>query len=237
MDIRQVPLKYWDERNSNIDMLIVHCSAHNTNDMIDVLECCKLSTHYIIGLEGEITQLVSDEKRAWHAGVSYWRGKDNLNHRSIGVEISSLSMGQDKFNNQQIHSIEELFKRLIVDYNIQPQNIVGHSDVAPTRKVDPGIAFPWKYLASKGIGLWYDSDFNGDIIQDEAYLLSKIGYNIDNLEAARCAFCRHFIPECIETNKNLSYLIEHPVCAIKNYDMYLKVLNACFDVYKNIDLK
>ena len=70
MDIRQVPSKYWDERNSNIDMLIVHCSAHNTNDMIDVLECYKLSTHYIIGLDGEITQLVSDEKRAWHAGVS-----------------------------------------------------------------------------------------------------------------------------------------------------------------------
>lgn len=211
MKIIQHPLPFWDERPQNIDSLVLHCSSHQPEEMIKVLVAEKLSSHYIIGSNGQVFQLVPEEKRAWHAGVSCWRGVENLNHRSIGIELSSPSMGQDFYPTKQIQSLVSLCKDILRrNPAIEPQNIVAHSDIAPTRKPDPGIAFPWSELAQKGIGLWYDlADATKIKETDVAVLLSEIGYDTSNLSAASYAFCRHFAPQYVAKCSDIFYLIEN----------------------------
>ena len=211
MKIIQHPLPFWDERPQNIDSLVLHCSAHNPEEMIKVLVAEKLSSHYIIGSNGQIYQLVPEEKRAWHAGVSCWKGVENLNHRSIGIELSSLSMGQGDYPLRQILSLVRLIKDILRRQPaIRPQNVVAHSDVAPTRKPDPGIAFPWQYLADKGIGLWYDlADASKVVETNVAILLQQIGYNTQNLPAAQYAFCRHFAPYYVQKDTDIQHLVDN----------------------------
>jgi N-acetylmuramoyl-L-alanine amidase len=211
MKIIQHPLPFWEERPRAIDSLVLHCSAHNPEDMIKVLFAEKLSSHYIIGADGQVFQLVPEEKRAWHAGKSFWRGEESLNQRSIGIELSSPSMGQEAYPSKQIESLVCLCKDILRRYPaIKAQNIVAHSDVAPTRKPDPGIAFPWQELAEKGIGLWYDLA-NATKIKETnvAVLLSEIGYDVTDLPAAAYAFCRHFAPKYVVRCDSISHLIEN----------------------------
>lgn len=132
------------------------------------------------------------KKRAWHAGVSYWRGKKGLNDTSIGIEISNPGHqnGLKPFPKAQMDSVLKLSKEIVERYSIKPENIVAHSDIAPPRKRDPGEMFDWKILANEGVGLWYDlpSDFEkyeifkiGDKGNDVRILqenLSKFGYQI-----------------------------------------------------------
>lgn len=209
--IVQNPLPFWDERPQEIDSLVFHCSAHSAKDMIAILSEKKLSAHYVIDANGDVFQLVQEEKRAWHAGISMWRGKENLNHRSIGIELSSPSMGQTTYTKQQIHALSALCLDIINRYPaISPQNIVAHSDIAPTRKPDPGIAFPWQLLATKGIGLWYDlADADKIKETDVEKLLRMIGYDTANIAAASYAFCRHFYPQAVEIISDNDLLVEH----------------------------
>lgn len=230
--MRKVYLPYFNERPAEIDTLVLHCSAHGADEMIKVLKEKELSAHYIVGLRGGVVALVPEEKRAWHAGISSWRGRENLNHNSVGIEISSLSMGQKAYSRRQINAVIELCRDIIARYGIKPQNIVGHSDIAPERKPDPGKAFPWKYLAENGIGLWYDIRDAEKVAENSiSELLKGIGYDTQNLRAAECAFLRHFIPEAVPetTVKNV---LENPYavdfCWKKEY---LAVLKACFYVY------
>lgn len=211
MKIIQHPLPFWDERPQNIDSLVLHCSAHQPEEMIKVLSAEKLSTHYIIGSNGQVFQLVPEEKRAWHAGVSCWRGVENLNHRSIGIELSSPSMGQDFYPAKQIESLVSLCKDILRrNPAIESQNIVAHSDVAPPRKPDPGVAFPWQKLAEKGIGLWYDLADSRKVKETNvAFLLEQIGYDTSNLSAASYAFCRHFAPQYVTKCSDIFYFIEN----------------------------
>lgn len=213
MKIIQHPLPFWDERPQaqDIDSLVLHCSAHEPEEMISVLTQQKLSVHYIVGSNGQIYQLVPEEKRAWHAGVSCWKGVENLNHRSIGIELSSLSMGQGDYPLRQILSLERLIKDILRRRpTIKPQNVVAHSDVAPTRKPDPGIAFPWQYLAAKGIGLWYDlADASKIDETNVVILLQQIGYNTQNLPAAQYAFCRHFAPHYVQKDADIQHLVDN----------------------------
>jgi N-acetylmuramoyl-L-alanine amidase len=211
MKIIQHPLPFWDERPQTIDSLVFHCSTHEPGDMIKILQTQKLSSHYIIGTDGQVFQLVPEEKRAWHAGESFWRGEENLNHRSIGIELSSPTMGQDIYPAKQIQSLECLCKDIMRRYPaIKTQNIVAHSDVAPTRKPDPGISFPWQKMAQKGIGLWYDlADAEKIKETNVAVLLSEIGYDTTDLPAAAYAFCRHFAPQYVARCDDISYLIEN----------------------------
>ena len=120
----------------------------------------KVSSHYLIKHNGDIITLVPDLCIAWHAGVSSWKNFQSLNKYSIGIEISNPGheFNYKKFSKKQIYSIIKLSKFLIRKYKIKPQNILGHSDIAPIRKKDPGEKFPWKYFFKNKIGFWHSLD-------------------------------------------------------------------------------
>ena len=117
----------------------------------------RVSCHYLIKNNGEIVVMVPDLYEAWHAGVSSWKNFKSLNKNSIGIEISNPGhdFNYKRFSKKQIQSIKKLSRFLIKKYKINQKNILGHSDIAPTRKKDPGEKFPWKYLAKFGICNWH----------------------------------------------------------------------------------
>ena len=117
----------------------------------------EVSSHYFIKNNGEIISMVPDLYSAWHAGVSFWKGESSLNRNSIGIEITNKGheFGYQNYSKKQISSLIKLMKYLIRKYKIKSSNILGHSDIAFDRKKDPGEKFPWKYLASKKIGIWH----------------------------------------------------------------------------------
>ena len=117
----------------------------------------EVSSHYLIKNNGEIMVLVPDLYIAWHAGISSWKNFISLNNNSIGIEISNPGHNSNykSFSKKQTQSILKLSKFLIQKYNIDPKNILGHSDIAPNRKKDPGEKFPWKNLAKQKVGLWH----------------------------------------------------------------------------------
>ena len=119
----------------------------------------KVSCHYFISRKGEITQMVEEKKIAWHAGRSRWKKFNNLNNKSIGIELVNKGhrFGYQKFTKKQIKSLIFLCKKLKKRYKIKSENFLGHSDIAPLRKTDPGEKFPWKVLSKKGLGKWYRS--------------------------------------------------------------------------------
>ena len=122
----------------------------------------KVSSHYYINNFGKLIQLVPDLYIAWHAGKSNWKNDKSINKNSIGIEISNPghNYGYKNFNKKQIDCLIEITKVLIKKYKIKKQNILGHSDIAPLRKKDPGEKFPWKLLASKKIGKWHKINYN-----------------------------------------------------------------------------
>ncbi len=122
----------------------------------------KASSHYLISRNGLIYMLIREKYVAWHAGHSRWAGYKNLNNNSIGIELVNKGhqFGYTSFKKEQISNLLKLCKKLVKKYNIKARNILGHSDISPTRKIDPGEKFPWKYLAIKGIGIWHDCESN-----------------------------------------------------------------------------
>lgn len=215
--MKQAFLPFFNDRKTRIDTLLFHCSALHTMQMLDILKENQLSCHYIIDTDGSITQVVPEDKRAWHAGLGSWRKiKEDMNSHSIGIELSSLSLGQKPYPKKQIESLIRLSRGIIKRHQIKPQYIIGHSDSAPTRKPDPGKAFPWQYLASQGIGLWYDTaDAINAPSNNLRSLLKGIGYNTQTKEsfiASQYAFARHFLTELIPTDPDIYHLIEniHP---------------------------
>ena len=118
----------------------------------------KVSSHYFIKHNGKVITLVPELYISWHAGISSWQNYKSLNQHSIGIEISNPGHNYNykKFSKKQIHSILKLTKYLIKKYKIKNKFILGHSDIAPFRKKDPGEKFPWKYLSKKKVGLWHD---------------------------------------------------------------------------------
>jgi len=117
----------------------------------------KVSCHFIISKSGKVYRLVEDNKIAWHAGKSCWGKYKNLNKNSIGIELINKGhrFGYTSFKKKQLSSLIKICKKLINKYNIKKRNVVGHSDIAPLRKIDPGEKFPWKELAKKKIGIWH----------------------------------------------------------------------------------
>ncbi|MBQ7633563.1 MAG: N-acetylmuramoyl-L-alanine amidase [Alphaproteobacteria bacterium] len=231
-------LPYFDERphGAKVRALVLHCSAHSAADMIEVLRERELSSHYIIDTDGKVLQLVSEKKRAWHAGQSKWRGMKMLNQYSVGIELSSPTLGQQKYADLQIKSLIKLSRQIINHYQIPAVNVVAHSDIAPTRKPDPGLAFPWQYLASKGIGLWYDANDAAKVAtNDVEELLRIIGYEVNDLAAASYAFCRHFVPQSVATDNDVNHLIDNvfpPDFVLPK--AYLPVLQACAYKYSRL---
>lgn len=227
-------LPYFEERTEPIDTLVLHCLAYDVEKGIETFHQAGVSAHYMIGLNGRIYKLVDEDKCAWHAGKSFWRGRESLNKHSIGIEICSPTLGQAPYDRRQVASLVRLCRRLIRRYHIRPQNIVGHADVAPARKPDPGRAFPWAYLARRGIGLWYrPEDIGKDTGRTEAEMLAAIGYDISNLQAAEWAFCRHFLPEVVPVEADIAALIKNPYPQkdIADTDQFSNVLKAVYRRY------
>ena len=135
----------------------------------------EVSSHYIVKNNGEIVKLLPDLYIAWHAGKSSWKNYKSLNSNSIGIEITNPGheFNYKNFSKKQIMSIIKLSKFLIKKYTINSQNILGHSDIAPERKKDPGEKFPWKYLAQNKIGLWYTLK-NHELIKNRNLKTTKV---------------------------------------------------------------
>ena len=174
----------------------------------------KVSCHYFIKKNGEIIQMVPDLYNAWHAGVSFWKNDNSLNSKSIGIEISNPghSNGYTNFSKRQINSIIQLSKKLIKKYKISKKNVLGHSDVAPLRKIDPGEKFPWKLFSKNNIAVWHNiskqkckSLRNKKVKEEEFYkLLYKFGYHPAKKQADKIKifknFQRRFRPKFIKSN-------------------------------------
>lgn len=197
---------YDDRPNNKIDYIIIHYTEMNFDDALQRLcePLAKVSCHYLIKENGEVFQLVKDKKRAWHAGNSYWAERENINDCSIGIELDNL--GNAPFKEKQIESCITLCKNLITKHNIDPKNILGHSDIAPQRKVDPGIYFDWHRLAQNGLGIWPKEikEIEQHSCANIQKALYKIGYNIEisnewdeQMTGIARAFQYHFCQEYI----------------------------------------
>lgn len=152
-----------------------------------------VSSHYLVGRDGTLYQLVDEERRAWHAGASYWGGNTDLNSASIGIELDNT--GSEPYPEAQIVVLLDLLRGLKERYRIPASNFLGHGDVAPGRKVDPGRLFPWQRLANEGFGLWCKEVAFAPLAAsfDSQVALQGIGYDVSDPAAALAAFRRHFV--------------------------------------------
>ncbi|SEA04814.1 N-acetylmuramoyl-L-alanine amidase [Flavobacterium gillisiae] len=161
----------------------------------------QVSAHYVIADDGSVVQMLNDYLRAWHAGRGSWGKDTDINSSSIGIELDNN--GTEAFSEAQITTLMALLSKLKKEYNIPTQNIIGHSDIAPTRKNDPSALFPWNILAENGFGVWKNDiletaplDFNPE------QGLRIIGYDTKNLSAAIKAFKLHFIQTEVDSILN-----------------------------------
>ena len=183
-----------------IDMVVLHYSGMETADAALARLCdpaAKVSAHYLIDEDGAVRRLVAEERRAWHAGVAWWRGVRDVNGRSLGIELVNPGheFGYRPFAEAQMAALEDLARGILARHPIEARNVVGHSDVAPRRKMDPGELFDWPRLAAAGIGLWPDSAPPDEADADEVKaMLADFGYETGDLGMTVTAFQRHFRP-------------------------------------------
>ena len=183
----------------------------------------KVSCHYLINKRGDIIQMVPENKTAWHAGISRWKNYRNLNINSIGIELVNKGhrFGYEKFNDLQINRLIVLCKNIRKKYNIKKNNILGHSDISPLRKIDPGEKFPWKKLSKHNLGSWY-KNLKNDLKQSKTVKirnlffknLFKIGYRYFNLNMPKksdrfiiSAFQRRYTPGNVTGKLNQKTLL------------------------------
>jgi N-acetylmuramoyl-L-alanine amidase len=194
-----IPSEWVGTTNFNMrkpNYVIIHYTAQGTSDstLSTFTHVGKnpVSAHYVIDKNGKIYHMLNDYLRAWHAGIAKWGNTTDVNSSSIGIELDNY--GDRPYTPAQINSLLALLANLKKTYNIPTANFIGHSDIAPPRKQDPGVFFPWKTLAQKGFGLWYDDALipcPDDM--DIATALRIIGYDTRDLKSAIIAFKRHFI--------------------------------------------
>jgi len=202
----ETPSPNFDERQLPISMLVLHYTG-----MPDAASAIgwmanpesKVSAHYVVTEEGDVVRMVDEDKRAWHAGRSYWRGITDVNSASVGIEIVNPGheWGYRPFPWTQMEALIPLVHDIVTRHRISRGNVVGHSDVAPARKQDPGELFPWAQLARLRLALprptrnlmdplWSDSTF--------MLALERFGYDITHPVAAVTAFQRRFRPDMID---------------------------------------
>ncbi len=140
--------------DTEIEFIILHYTAMSTEKSLERLcdPVHEVSCHYLIDPSGVCYQLVDNNKRAWHAGKSYWRGYHDLNSRSLGIEL--VNSGNEDYPEAQMKSLIRLLQHLIESLALNPKNILGHSDIAPARKLDPGKWFNWQKLSVNGVGFF-----------------------------------------------------------------------------------
>ena len=200
--IIDTPSPNFDERTLPVTIIVLHYTG--MQDAASAIERltnaeAKVSSHYLIAEDGQIVRMVDESKRAWHAGKSYWRGITDLNSASIGIEIVNPGheFGYRPFPIAQIDALIPLMQQITLRYKITRGNVVGHSDIAPARKEDPGELFPWERLARLRLALpsptknlvdphWTDGGF--------LLALERFGYDVADPLAAIRAFQRRFRP-------------------------------------------
>jgi len=202
-DIIERPSPNWDSRpeGRTPDLLILHYTGmQNEQAALDRLcdPAAKVSAHYCIGEDGTLYALVPESRRAWHAGVAAWEGTRDINARSIGIELVNPGheFGYRPFPEPQISRLVELAADILEHHAIAPWHVLGHSDVAPLRKRDPGELFPWRQLAGAGIGLWPQAS-DDDRFRAEPgdtttarQLLADFGYGLDAFGSDNETVCR-----------------------------------------------
>ncbi|MCH9754094.1 MAG: N-acetylmuramoyl-L-alanine amidase [Alphaproteobacteria bacterium] len=206
----------FSERDDSVDMIVIHSTHMKKYDSLHRL-CdreSQVSCHYVVGLDGDVYGLVEEGKVAYHAGASYWRGREKLNRYSIGIELVDVDVDNKRvknFTEQQMQSLLKIMKDMMSRYKIPSYNIVAHSDIAPDRKDDPGEIFDWQRLSDHGIGVFpnkHTQDVSGFLIKkgDKGNdvlmvqrLLHQYGYKITvdgvynkQTEDVIIAFKRHF---------------------------------------------
>ena len=155
MEIIKFPSPNFGRRKSgkNIEFIVLHYTAIGKEASLDRLcnPIHEVSCHYLIDQKGVCYQLVDDSKRAWHAGKSFWRGLRDINSRSLGIEL--VNSGDEAYPKTQMESLMVLLQDLLAIHKIRPQNVLGHSDIAPSRKTDPGKWFDWRLLSENGLAI------------------------------------------------------------------------------------
>lgn len=193
------------DRKLPVSMLVLHYTGMQSGpEAIDWLANAEsgVSAHYVVAEDGQIVHMVREEQRAHHAGLSYWRGITDVNSASIGIEIINPGheWGYRPFPEEQMDAVTLLTSEIVKTYSIEPRNVIGHSDIAPARKQDPGELFDWERLARLNLAVarptknlkdpsWSDASF--------LLALNRYGYDIDDGPAAVVAFQRRFRPENI----------------------------------------
>ena len=206
IDMIETPSPNFDEREAPVSILVMHYTGmQDAASAIRQLAnpASKVSAHYVVAEDGQIVHMVDEEKRAWHAGRSYWRGQTALNNHSVGIEIVNPGheWGYRPFPDAQIEAVILLTKDIIHRHKITRGNVVGHSDIAPARKEDPGELFPWHRFAKLRLALprptknlmdphWTDGGF--------LLALERFGYDVTDGPAAVRAFQRRFRQENID---------------------------------------
>ncbi len=223
----ELPSLNFDDRPPDVpvDMLVLHYTGMESADaalarLTDAAS--RLSAHYVIDEDGAVFRLVGEGHRAWHAGEAWWRGSADVNARSIGVELVNPGheFGYRPFPEVQMAALEELVRGVLARHPIPARNVVGHSDVAPRRKMDPGELFDWRRLARAGMGLWphrpgrFDGAAGAGAESGTlAAMLAQFGYETVDPRSTIVAFQRHFRPARIdgridgETSAGLSALL------------------------------
>jgi N-acetylmuramoyl-L-alanine amidase len=194
-----------------IDILLVHYTGMPTG--LEALErlCdgqAQVSAHYLVEEDGTVFSLVPEDRRAWHAGAGYWQGERDINSRSVGVELVNPGheWGYRPFPNAQMEAFAALARGIMDRHGILPHRVLAHSDVAPSRKEDPGELFNWRGLAARGVGFWPtpcgQDDGPGHAVAEAQALLARFGYEVEptgvlnpQTRVAATAFQRHFIPD------------------------------------------
>ncbi len=226
------------------DMIILHYTGMETAAAaLDWLcrEESQVSSHYFVHEDGRVDQLVAENRRAWHAGKSIWKGETDINSRSIGIEIANAGHpgGLPDFPPEQIVAVVELCRNCGERWSIAPERVLAHSDVAPIRKVDPGEKFPWATLAAGGVGHWvapaaigggrfFQRGDQGQPVEAVQSMLSLYGYGIEvtgvfceKTEGAVAAFQRHFRPAQVDGIADISTLdtLHRLLSALPNFSV------------------
>jgi N-acetylmuramoyl-L-alanine amidase len=200
------PSPNWDERAAPVTMIVLHYTGMEDADgaiarLTD--PAAKVSAHYLVHEDGRVLRMVAEDKRAWHAGKSHWRGVTDVNSASIGIEIVNPGheFGYRPFPDEQIDAVVRLVSEIKDRYEIGRGNVVGHSDIAPARKRDPGELFPWYRLAKLRLALPRPTRNLMDPDWSEAgflLALERFGYDVSEPMAAIMAFQRRFRPEMVD---------------------------------------
>lgn len=206
---------------SGPDMIILHYTGMGTADSALAWLCnaeSQVSSHYFVFEDGRVMQLVPERLRAWHAGKSVWDGASDINSRSIGIEIANAGhpAGLPEFPKAQIDAVIELCRDCGTRWSIAPERVLGHSDIAPVRKIDPGEKFPWDTLSQHGVGHWvqpapigggrfFQRGDSGQPVEAIQSMLSLYGYGIEitghyceKTDGVVAAFQRHFRPSLVD---------------------------------------